>query len=330
LLKKNETMNQASCPFKPATGVYPVLPTPFKADKAPDIAGLRALVRYLVKSGVDGMTYPGVASEFSQLSEQERAELTAVVLDEVAGRVPVIAGVTSSDLALTLRLAKAALKDGAMALMIAAPPDRKTIAEQIDYFTLIANDLPDAVIMLQNVPPPVGAGLDPEIVVQILKAVPTIRYVKEEALPSGQRLSIILATAPPSLAGVFGGAGGRYITDELRRGACGTMPAIELAEVHVALFAAHRKGDANLARHIFTRMLPVLNIQAVFRWSLTKYVLKRRGLISSAVQRIAGPTLDHIDQQDVDAFMRDLDDLLLPQETLDLIVKSTEVIHGAA
>ncbi len=324
----NKTMNQPQS--KPATGVYPVLPTPFDVHKAPDIAGLRTLVRYLVASGVDGMTYPGVASEFSQLSEQERAELTAVVLDEASGRVPVIAGVTSSDLAMTLRLARVALKDGAVALMIAAPPDRKTADEQIAYFTQIASELPGAAIMLQNVPPPVGAGLDPEVVLQILKAVPAIRYVKEEALPSGQRLSIILAAAPKSLAGVFGGAGGRYITDELRRGACGTMPAIELAEVHVALFAAHRKGEGSLARHIFTRMLPVLNIQAVFRWSLTKYVLKRRGLIGSTMQRIAGPTLDGLDEQDVDAFMDDLADLLLAQSALNQVINRTEVLHGAA
>lgn len=313
-----------------ASGVYPVLPTPFDEHKAPDLVGLRTLVRYLIQSGVDGMTYPGVASEFSQLSEQERAELTSVVIDEAAGCVPVIAGVTSSDIAMTLRLAKIAMKDGAAALMIAAPPDRKTAAEQIEYFSQIATELPGAAIMLQNVPPPVGAGLDPDVLVEILKAVPAIRYVKEEALPSGQRLSVILDAAPKSLAGVFGGAGGRYITDELRRGACGTMPAIELAEVHVALFSAHRKGDANLARHIFTRMLPVLNIQAVFRWSLTKYVLRRRGLLASSKQRIAGPTLDHLDERDVDEFLKDLKDLLLPPSALEQLIHPPEVLHGAA
>lgn len=327
-----ETLNQPQSQFqsRSATGVYPVLPTPFDELKTPDVQGLRTLVRYLLKSGVDGMTYPGVASEFSQLSEQERRELTAVVLHETAGRVPVIAGVTSSDIAVTLRLATEALKGGAFALMIAAQPDRKTAAEQIAYFSDITRALPEAIIMLQNVPPPVGAGLDPEVVVEILKAVPAIRYVKEEALPSGQRLSLILAAAPKSLSGVFGGAGGRYITDELRRGACGTMPAIELAEVHVALFSAHRTGHSAMVRKVFTRMLPVLNIQAVFRWSLTKYVLKRRGLIGSAMQRIAGPTLDSLDEQDVDAFLGDLDDLLLPQSALNDVIRRKEVVHGAA
>jgi 4-hydroxy-tetrahydrodipicolinate synthase len=170
--------------------------------------------------------------------------------------------------------------------------------------------------MLQNVPLPVGAGLDPEVLLEILAAVPSIRYIKEETLPSGQRLTELLARGPASLVGVFGGAGGRYITDELRRGAAGTMPAIELAEVHVALFAAHRAGDHAKVRELFTRMLPVLNVQAVFRWSLTKYVLQKRGLIPCMKQRVPGPLLDALDQADVDAFLTDIDDLLLPTNQL--------------
>lgn len=68
-------------------------------------------------------------------------------------------------------------------------------------------------------------------------------------------------------------------------------------------------------------MLPVLNIQAVFRWSLTKYVLRRRGLIGCTVQRIAGPTLDAMDEKDVDAFLDDLDDLLPPQSALKEVIR---------
>jgi 4-hydroxy-tetrahydrodipicolinate synthase len=154
------------------------------------------------------------------------------------------------------------------------------------------------------------------MVLEVLAAVTNIRYVKEETLPSGQRLTQVKERAPANLLGVFGGAGGRYITDELRRGAAGTMPAIELAEVHVALMAAHRAGDSDRVRALFTRMLPVLNVQAVFRWSLTKYVLKRRGLITSMHQRAPGPVLDAMDMADVDAFLADLDDLLLPRAEL--------------
>jgi 4-hydroxy-tetrahydrodipicolinate synthase len=302
-------------PTTPAlTGVFPVLPTPFDRDGQIDEAALRRLVRYLLHCGVDGMAYPGVASEVGQLTEPERLRLTAAVLDEVAGRVPVIVGASSADAGTTGRLARDAVTRGAAALMVAVPPDRPLAAAQIAYFNDVAAAVPGAALMLQNVPLPVGAGLEPAAVLEVLSAVPAIRYVKEETLPSGQRLSLLRAQAPASLLGVFGGAGGRYITDELRRGAAGTMPAIELAEVHVALIRAHRAGDGERVRALFTRMLPVLNVQAVFRWALTKHVLQRRGLLACDHQRAAGPRLDALDRADVDAFLDDLADLLPPIE----------------
>ena len=315
---------------KQISGVFPVLPTPFDAAGQPDVHALRGLVRYLLASGVDGITYPGVASEVAHLTEEERLRLTAAVLEEVAGRVPVIAGVSSTELALTLRLAQSAVSQGSSALMVAAPANLKDSQAQIDHFSAIAKAVPGAAIMLQNVPPPAGAGLEPEVLLAILRAVPAISYIKEEALPSGQRLSAVRAGAPASLLGVFGGAGGRYITDELRRGACGTMPAIELAEVHVALFAAHRRGDEATVRSIFARMLPVLNIQAVFRWSLTKYVLSSRGLINGTFQRTPGPLLDAFDQRDVDAFMGDIGDLLLTESQLQPLRNQNKESHGTA
>ena len=312
------------------TGVYPVLPTPFDAAGVPDAPGLRTLVRYLIRCGVDGMTFPGVASEVATLSEAERVSLMGEVFAEAAGRVPVVAGVSSTDVALTMRLARLAAGQGAAALMVAAPANLKTVAEQIAYFQAIAAAVPGTPIMLQNVPPPAGAGLDPAVLLEILAAVPAIEYVKEEALPSGQRLTEVLSRAPATLRGVLGGAGGRYITDELRRGACGTMPAIELAEVHVLLYAAHRRGDSDAVRQMFTRMLPVLNIQAVFRWSLTKYVLQHRGLIRHAGQRTVGPLLDALDQRDVDAFMGDMADLLLPESALAGLHPPQGSVHGTA
>jgi len=212
-------------------------------------------------------------------------------------------------------LGRHAQERGAAAFMVAAPADRKDVTGQIEFFASLAQEL-RAPIMLQNVPPPAGAGLPPEALVEILRAVPAIAYVKEETLPSGQRLTVLRERAPASLRGVFGGAGGRYVTDELRRGAAGSMPAIELAEVHAALMAAHRAGDEAKVRHLFTRMLPILNIQNVFRWALTKYVLQRRGLLAGTRQRAAGPALDTYDRADIDAFLGDLADLLLPAEAL--------------
>ena len=297
------------------SGVIPVLPTPFFDDGSVDEPSLRRLVRYLIDCGVDGITYPGVASEFAELSIEERVRLTHAVLDEVNQRVPVVVGLTTPGLDEAKDLLQAlGPLNGVSALMVADLP-QKNVTQQIEFFSELAKQS-SCPIMLQNVPAPVGAGLAAADVLAVVRAVSAIAYVKEETLPSGQRLTQVMASAPSSLLGVLGGAGGRYITDELRRGACGTMPAIELAEVHVALFRAHRQGQSDQVRSLFTRMLPILNVQAVFRWSLTKHVLKKRGLISSTRQRAVGPTLDALDESDVNAFLSDLGDLLMADSQL--------------
>ena len=298
-------------------GVFPVLPTPFHEDGTPDAESLARLVQYLIQSGVQGMTYPGVASEVGELSIEERVVLTQLVLDSASRYRKVVVGGSAKSLEETKRLLSSLGPSlpKASAIMVAAPAGMDTAA-LIAFFSEVSGNTQGVPLMLQNLPAPAGPGLSANVLVEILNAVPSIHYVKEEALPSGQRLTQVLAKAAPSLKGVLGGAGGRYITDELRRGACGTMPAIELAEVHVALWKAHENKNTFLVNELFTRMLPVLNIQAIFRWSLTKYVLHSRGLIRSTKQRASGPLIDEIDEQDVDAFLVNLRDLLIPDDQL--------------
>jgi 4-hydroxy-tetrahydrodipicolinate synthase len=96
------------------------------------------------------------------------------------------------------------------------------------------------------------------------------------------------------------------------------MPAVELIELHAALFRAHRVGDRAGVRRWFNRMLPLLNMQAVFRWALTKEVLRRRGIIECAIKRSAGPELDAADHAELTELLAELRDVLEPP-----------VVHGA-
>jgi 4-hydroxy-tetrahydrodipicolinate synthase len=177
-----------------------------------------------------------------------------------------------------------------------------------DYYARVAAE--GVPLILQNAPPPAGCALSADDVIDLVRTIEGIRYVKEETLPSGQRITRILAAQPPALAGVFGGAGGRYITDELARGACGTMPACELTDLHARQFALHRAGDAAGVRALYYRMLPLLNFQAVFRMAMTKEVLRARGIIASAGLRAAGPQLDAADRLELATLLNDIADLL--------------------
>ena len=296
---------------KLVAGVWPVLPTPFHPDGTPDEAGLAAVTAYALAAGVDGVVYPGVASEYESLTPAERTRLVDVVAQACRPSGALVVGGSAPDPATTHAVMRQAAKVGASAVMIMAPRDATAPAAIVDFFAAAAA-VAAVPIMLQNAPPPAGSGLPVDVVLEVVRAVPAIAYVKEEALPSGARISRLIAGAPATLRGVLGGAGGRYITDELARGAVGTMPAVELAELHVALFRAHRAGDRAAVRAWFNRMLPVLNLQAVFRWALTKEVLRRRGLIDHAGKRAPGPELDVGDQRELSECLAELRDVLQP------------------
>ena len=73
--------------------------------------------------------------------------------------------------------------------------------------------------------------------------------------------------------------------------------------------AAFRADDWDSVRSLHERMLPVLMMQAIFRWDLTKAVLRRRGLIEHAFVRAPGPRLDPDDLRELDRLLHRVDDL---------------------
>jgi 4-hydroxy-tetrahydrodipicolinate synthase len=106
--------------------------------------------------------------------------------------------------------------------------------------------------------------------------------------------------------GVFGGGGARYIIDELDRGACGAMPAVELTDLHVALWRAYTAGDRAQARRLYRMSLPLLVAQAIYRMRLTKYVLARRNIAEALHVRAPLPEMDAFTQRDADTMLADL------------------------
>jgi 4-hydroxy-tetrahydrodipicolinate synthase len=280
-------------------GVFPVLPTPFREDGAPDEAAFLRLADFALEAGVDGVVFPGMASEVETLSAAERGALVAALGRRVAGRTVFVVGASHADPAEAAARAREGQEAGAVAAMIMAPPaNGQDVAKHVAYYAAVAAAAPGIAIMLQNAPAPNGAGLAPEKVAAIAAEVPAIRYVKEETLPCGQHVTRILAAAK-GLDGVMGGAGARFILDELARGACGTMPALELADAHVALWKAWQRGDRAEARRIYNATLPLLAFQMTFRVRATKEVLKRRGLLEHAGARAAGPKLDAGDMAEI-------------------------------
>lgn len=290
-------------------GIFPVLPTPFDAAGAVDPATLARLVEFAVEAGANGLVYPGMASEVETLSPAERLTMVNALGAALAGRLPFIVGASDADPARAAARAEEGRAVGARAAMIMAPNGLgQDTAAHIAFYSAVAagTSLP---IMLQNAPAPMGAGLKPAAINAIVEAVPQVRFVKEETLPPGQNVSAILAAVGNRLDGVFGGAGARYVMDELARGAAGAMPAAELTDVHVRLYAAHAAGNLREARRLYSRSLPLLLFQANFRVRLTKAVLAARGLITSTHARAAGPVFDAGDRVELAALLEEAADL---------------------
>jgi 4-hydroxy-tetrahydrodipicolinate synthase len=292
-------------------GILPVLPTPFRGDGAIDPVAMGRIVDFALRCGADGVVFPGFASEVDELTAAERAKLLRIVVERVAGRVPVVAGASAPSAAEAIAHARDALAAGVQTVMIQAPKSVGTGAAAVSaFYRTIAEAVPDIRIVLQNAPAPRGSDLDAETIHAIVSDNPAITYVKEETLPAGPSITAILKDRPAHLQGVIGGGGARYIIDEYRRGASAAMPAVELTDVHVALDRAFRAGDIVWARELYLRTLPLLVIQANYRMRFTKHVLTRRGVLENDVVRAKLPPFDDIDVAEIDAWLDIARDLL--------------------
>ncbi|RDI51370.1 dihydrodipicolinate synthase family protein [Microvirga subterranea] len=286
-------------------GIFPVLPTPFSTTGGVDPDAIDRIVDFALAAGVDGVVFPGFASEVDDLRADERASLLRRVVERVAGRVPVVAGASAPSAEEAIAHAREALAAGVRFTMIQAPKSVGVDAAAVAaFYRAIAAAVPEIEIVLQNAPAPRGSDLKPDVILAIVKDNPAVTYVKEETLPAGPAITAILKERPAHLKGVIGGGGARYIIDEYRRGACGAMPAVEIADVHVAFDRAFRSGDIAKARDLYMRTLPLLVIQANFRMAFTKYVLTRRGILSSRIARAKLPPMDDMDLSEIDAWLK--------------------------
>ena len=289
------------------SGILPVLPTPFTDAGEVDVQAMPGLINYAIEAGVDGVVFPGFASEVEHLAPQEREDLLEQVVQAVDGRIPVVAGASAETAEQVIAHGAVAQLLGISWLMIQPPKSIGSgFADVAAFFEPIVNALPGMRIILQNAPAPRGSDLSPATILMIVDQFPQIAYVKEETLPAGPAISSILAEKPDTLLGVIGGGGARYILDEYERGACAAMPALEIAGEHVSLDRAWRTGDRKTARDIYVRTLPLLTLQAVYRMRLTKHTMMRRGVLDNAVVRAPTAELDDFATADIDMNLSEL------------------------
>jgi 4-hydroxy-tetrahydrodipicolinate synthase len=272
-------------------GVFAILATPFDVDEELDDRGMRQLVEWEIEAGVHGLTALGIFGEAHRLTDDERARVIRVVVDQARGRVPVIVGVGHNSSKVAAGYARLAGSLGADGVMVYPSPFAKGPAAIRAYYAVVAaaTDLP---IIVQDEPTFTGVQLTPETLVELLSVSPNIRTLKLEEAPTPPKISAIRRLSDSYR--IFGGLGGLYLLEELQRGAVGTMTGFAFPEILVEIYNAHRAGDVEDARLAFHRALPLLRYegQQGLALALRKELLRARGAIPSATLRQPMRTLD--------------------------------------
>jgi 4-hydroxy-tetrahydrodipicolinate synthase len=271
-------------------GVFGLLPTPYTEDYAIHTADLRAAADFCCRSGQHGIVWPVMVGEFYFLGEEERIRHLDVVLDEVNGRLPVVFGCSGVSVPQVLLFARAAQQAGVDAI-IAMAPARTTAAIAIEMFKRLA-DAYHGPIILQNAA--AYAPLTGEQIARLIDDVPQIEYIKEERPPGPRHIAEVYQLVGDKVKTIFGGAGGRLMPDELRRGADGCMPACEIADLLALVIERWWAGDEASARDLHRRLLPLIIRET---HPFMRYILKRRGVFTSTVER-APAGVDELDADD--------------------------------
>lgn len=265
-------------------GIFQILQTPFTDDGDIDWISFARQIDYSLASGAHGLVTPALASEFFTLSDSERKQVVEFAGARIAGTVPFVVSVQGLNLRLALDFAEQASQQEATALMAMPPYLRKASKPALrEYYRRLAQF--ERPLIIQNAPAPIGTPLSPRELVELLAVESNISYIKEETIPILQHINQILELDAGNCLGVFGGANGIYLTDELKRGACGNMPAGGMLDVQVKIYELYLKGEIETAERIHFDLLPLLNYAMVYGVALHKYVLWRRGVIDSPYAR---------------------------------------------
>jgi 4-hydroxy-tetrahydrodipicolinate synthase len=251
-------------------------------DGSLDVARLRALVDFHVNEGTDGIVVVGTTGESPTVDYDEHCLLIRTVVEQAAGRIPVIAGTGANSTSEAIELTQCAKKGGAAYCLSVTPYYNKPTQEGLyQHFKSIAEavDIPQ---ILYNVPGRTASDLLNDTVLRLAQ-VPNIVGIKD-ATGNIERGSDLLRRAPADFA-IYSGDDGSALALMLLGGqgvisvTANVAPRL-MREMCAAAFA----GDLVRAREINNRLLPLH--QRLFseanpipvKWALAEMGLIERGI----------------------------------------------------
>jgi 4-hydroxy-tetrahydrodipicolinate synthase len=244
------------------TGLGTALVTPFRQDGSLDEAAIATLARRQVDAGVHFVSPCGTTGEAPTLSFDEKIRVVELVVEAVAGRVPVLAGAGGYDTREVAALVPRMEKVGAQGILSVTPYYSKPTPEGLlEHYKAVggATSLP---VVLYNVPGRTGANVDVSTLLRIAEAVPNIVAVKEASGNMPQMVEIcarvredfIVLSGDDALTLPLMAVGGHGIISV----ASNEVP-VEMAQ----MVEAAERGDFSAARVLHRRLLPLMHVNFV-------------------------------------------------------------------
>jgi 4-hydroxy-tetrahydrodipicolinate synthase len=285
-----------------ARGVFVIAATPFDGDGGLDLDSLARLIDFYVGAGVHGLTILGMMGEAQKLTYEESCLVVERTLRQVAGKLPVVVGVSNPGLANVALLTSVAMSAGAAGVML-APPAGFASDEQIEGYLHQACAMigPSVPVVLQDYPQATGVHLSVSLFNRLVDELPQINVLKHEDCPGLGKLTRIRAEAERAgrrRVAILVGNGALYYPLELARGADGAMSGFAFPEVLVNVYERFAAGRTEDAFALFDAYLPLIRYeqQPGVGLAIRKEILHRRGVLASPMVRPPGARLDPDDR----------------------------------
>ena len=263
-------------------GILPAVTTPFDPSGDVDVAALRRTVGWLVDAGVHGIVGTGTMGEAGSLSAPERRGVIEAIVAEVAGRGPVVAGVSAGTPAAAAGFAADAAAAGADALMCLPPVGYRGDAREIEHHYRTVAEATGLPMMLYNNPEASGTDLDAGLIVRLADAVDSLVAVKE-CSGDARRIAAILSASEGRLEVLVGGDD--WALEGFCAGASGWVSGVAVVapEACRALYEHCAAGDLEPAREVYRRLLPLA------RFDMTPKLVQYFKAALDAVGQAGGP-----------------------------------------
>lgn len=238
--------------MNPFGRIMTAMVTPFADDGSVAFDVAQSLARQLVAEGNDGLVVAGTTGESPTLTDDEKVELFAAIVEAVD--VAVIAGSVTNDTAHSIALSRRAADVGVHGILTLCPYYSRPSQAGIEaHFRAIADAIP-LPQLIYNIPVRTGRRVADEVLVRLAHEVPNLVGVKDATGEPGAA-AVVIANTPDDF--VWFSGDDAMTLPLLAVGAVGTVGVAThwTAPDHVAMFDAVDRGDLSNARRINARML---------------------------------------------------------------------------